>query len=190
MAGRVEEFKFRFRNPYSSIYPEKTANAFFSHRYFMSPAADFNFPEKEDEVIASLKNDPNLLEITKGDFCFIGGQFYDSPRQDNFFNKDKSKCVTVAQMNPINVDEYAPIAVKNLYRIILEQELSLGDRKIIKDIALDAYFHVLNLIKEGYTSKYSLNQCLCTDLNERAQHNLMDYGFHIKIPNAYVCMKL
>jgi len=81
----------------------------------------------------------------------------------------------------IDFNNYNLIAIKNLVNIV-DEELTSGDRKIIRDIALKNFRECLEISSDNTSSKKgNLKMCLETDRNATAVNELEKYGFKLNL---------
>ena len=117
----------------------------------------------------------------------INNNIYINPQSVNFFNSDKTICLTIEEWRKINLKKYHPTAIKNLMATIQDKDLSLGDKIIIKNIALDSFNWMINFATtEKGGQNYGLYDCIRTDLYEFATHRLRDFGFKVKHPHSRI----
>ena len=147
----------------------------------------FKNPSLEDKVIEEIKN-KKILPLSERETPFpvikVAEEYYISGGFRFYFsNSSKTKALCISLHKKLDFEYYNGVAVKNLLRTVQDEELSLGDRKIIRDIALES-FH--SMIEVGLKSpKYSFNMLVRTDLHEWASWQLENYGFNLNNPRFY-----
>ena len=156
----------------------------FENKYFQEPQDKFQIPGHEEEVLSfyrdapcrlpilNLKGLPNVFRFGFDLYCYSG--------QRSFPNHDNSLNIKYYLVRRIDLPYYQSLAVRNLLSAVQEEDLSLGDRMIIKDIALKAFHHALELAMESdktYIFSFCFNRL---NINEAALAELERYGFTVK----------
>lgn len=86
----------------------------------------------------------------------------------------------------INMDYCKTTAIKYLTDAVDEQGLTSGDRKIIRDIALNSFSSALEFALTPSGRYLNLEDCLMTNLHWGALNELERYGFRIST-SRYDC---
>ena len=78
----------------------------------------------------------------------------------------------------INPEEYYSFVNYNLMKLVDEQELSLGDKLLIKNVAINTFHELLKFAStENSGKKYDLGTLLHLEHCEIAKRRLQMYGF-------------
>lgn len=156
----------------------------FEKKYLREPEDRFQFPEQEEAVISFYRDAPcrlpilNLKELPNV-FRF-GVDLYRYAGSGVFHNHNKSLGINYYLAKRIDLPYYQSLAVRNLLSAVQDEDLSLGDRMIIRNIALNAFHHALGLAMEP-DRKYIFSFCFNRlNINEAALAELERYGFTVK----------
>lgn len=177
----MERIKFLLR------YPEgisKKGILKFLEENIHSPKKKFMTKRLEQKVIDFYTINPFRIKGNRG--IIRDKEFwYKRVSVTNFFNADKSKTIEISVYTPFRESELKRIAVSNLRTIVLDEDLSLGDKKIIKDIAL-------GILKENLDSAIGgklehLSECTRVDISAKARYELDCYGFKLKTETFGLC---
>ncbi|MAG50539.1 hypothetical protein CL621_02780 [archaeon] len=152
----------------------------FEDAFIDIPGKMFATPSKEKEVLDFLRYCPYVLDVPKKTLSVVkvDGKFYGSTSGENFFNHNKEDVIWFRMMAPVNFDECDPLAFRNLLTMVEERDLSLGDKILVRDIAIDSFHRTLEAAADlNVAEGYSFEMCVRTDLQEYALNRLNVYGF-------------
>ncbi len=168
------------------VYPEigDPERARFEKKYLREPEDRFQSPEEEEAVLSFYRDAPCRLPIPTlkrlSNVFRSGIDLYYRASSGIFYNHDKSIGINYYLAKRIDLSYYQSRAVKNLLSAVQDEDLSLGDRMIIRDIALKAFHHALGLAMEP-DGKYIFSFCFNRlNINEAALAELERYGFTVK----------
>ena len=176
---KLKNYEFYIENPffnsnksYSSYdeYLFDLDSASFRFReFFEKPLENFSRGINENEVIKFYKTNPYLLSGAKRDVCKINGDYFIS--NSGYMTKG----IHLIQMIRIKPEKFETIAHHNLLSTI-DEELTLGDKLIIKKIAKDVFYHTLDSASNDEIDS-NFGMTLFLMLNEAALAQLDKYGF-------------
>ena len=173
---------FNLENPFYGIIREE-ANFYFRSTFVIPLETLFKNKNTEEKVIEFYKNFPWKLSSRKynRNVIDINGQIYSWGGGSLLDNFDGTKTLALEFWRKRNLREYLPLAIENLTAVVQDKDLSFGDKKIIKDVALKSFFSMIKFVTTGENGRSNnFEDCVRTDLNESACCELMDYGFAIK----------
>jgi hypothetical protein len=182
---RLKNYEFYLENPFFnsnklySSYDEYlfdlSSASFRFMDFFEKPLENFSKGINENEVIKFYKTNPYLLSGAKRDVCKINGNYFSSNGGYILANKCGTKGIHIIQMIRIKPEKFETIAHHNLLSTI-DEELTLGDKLIIKKIAKDVFYHTLDsALNDEIDSNFGMTLFLM--LNEAALAQLDKYGF-------------
>jgi hypothetical protein len=97
-------------------------------------------------------------------------------------NKNRRKVLDIIIYEKVDLEYSKNLAIKNLTATI-KGDLSLGDRKIIKDIALENFYSNLEkAISRDYSEVWNLLSVVRLDLHSAPKMQLSNYGFEVQHP--------
>lgn len=185
---------------------QKTRYAFLIHNPFQdrfagnsASAKAFAFDKLLEDYIESALNNSKSRELVNF-LEHIPFRIYNSKNQlpvfehngDHFnpyctlyrFAREDNIDLEITECERLNLNEWDACAVRNLTSIVKDTDLSLGDKKLIKDIAITSWRNMLSkaLTPGGYAGLGVTNCLVRTDLHEGAMHELESYGFEIDNP--------
>ena len=139
------------------------------------------------EVISFLKNHPFYFEGPHfKSILKVNGEYFHNPVRSCFYSGNNCLDLSFFKwLSPLNL---RPKAVRNLLSAV-EGPLTLGDKLIVRDIAIETFQSALE--KGSQSTEYedsTLGGCLQTQYNPVALRQLKEYGFQIKaqfIRNKY-----
>jgi hypothetical protein len=147
--------------------------------------------KNEKEIINYLKNletaplkekTKNMWFLQSEDFLY---QFFCSSNiKVKFLNKE-DKYIGYLLYKKIPLYQTRKKAIENLMNTLENNELNLGDKKIIKDIALMTLENNLKIARGNpkNSSIYQYHHCVRTDLSEFARNKLLSYSFDYRSPS-------
>ena len=130
---------------------------------------------ENEELILEPEDEKNL------DFIERESYLYESEKGEQFTVKNHSFHIFLYEK--ISKSKARKEAIKNLTNIIEDEKLTIADKKIIRDVALETLKINLNLIKNKYPEDILLTR---VDLHPYAYNKLRTYGFKI---NPFYCNK-
>jgi len=144
----------------------------------------FKLPEKEQEILNYYDTHPLRMKGYQGDYAKIvklGDTYYQGMLHYSFLNKDFSKGLSIHLLEGFSKEYLIKCAISNLKQMIKEKNLSLGDKKIIKDIAISAFNENLDKALNPHDENFSrLIYCVKVGLREDVRNKLSSYGFGLK----------
>ncbi len=156
----------------------------FRDQYSALPGIRFKCPEQEAAVLSFYRDAPCRLPITNAEILpnvfRFKDELYARGVTDQLSNQNDSSRITIVLAKRIDLLYYQSLAVKNLLSAVQDEDLSLGDRMMVRDIALKAFHHALGLAMEP-DRKYIFSFCFNRlNVNEAALAELERYGFTAK----------
>jgi hypothetical protein len=131
-----------------------------------------------DRISLEKKDQKNLIKINDEYHAFVGG-----PGRINLKTKT---AIMINYYSKINLKKYEKLAVRNLRTTLLNEDLSLGDKKIIKDIAIKYLYFGLELAHDSPELAEHPLWTTNLDLNEAAKYELISYGFKYQHPSKEI----
>jgi len=164
----MDEYEFRIEQPPEEL--DKEIDFYFKL-----------FDEKYKESLEFFKNVPTIKNFSGYGFVIKSEENYYEIRSDYFmWNSDRTKKINVKRYKNISKQYLHEGAVFNLNDIIKNEDLSLGDRLIIKNIALRALENNLEKVLEKGSAISNIDFCIRVDLDNLVREELKDYGFDLK----------
>jgi hypothetical protein len=153
----------------------------FQELFISSPAKVFQNPKREEEVLQFYESNIYVVSFSDTQIWKIGENYWRETHSQNFHNKSKTRSVTINEFYPINLISSRKWAAKNLARVVETEGLTLGERVILKNIAIEQFEQALNMVANPEDDRVqTLGECLRTDLNECVLPPLRNHGFKIK----------
>jgi hypothetical protein len=160
------------------IYYERHLARFFENEKYCQKV--LTFLENSKYALNLEDTEGNILSFIK-----IKENYYIGRSALYVCNRKLRKYLTFMIYEKADLSEGKRLAVKNLTSIV-QGELSLGDRKIIRDVALETFYSNLEkLINKEYPEINSWAACTRTDLHDWPKNQLISYGFKIEHPWFY-----
>ncbi|MFH0701262.1 MAG: hypothetical protein V2A62_02385 [Candidatus Woesearchaeota archaeon] len=155
----------------------------FTNYFYFFPLELFGLPHLEQEVLDFYRNTPSRLPVNlsqgASEVLKAGDSYYHHTGNYFLSNKDDSIRITVHKFAKVNLGFFQGVAVRRLLDIVQDEDLSRGDRLIIKNIALDNFYRCLELALDPQR-KYSFTFCFSLDWNQAALSQLEEYGFKVR----------
>lgn len=190
---RVRNPKYKVRrsydiviaNPFYGLNHDWKRIRTFEDAFMILPGEMFATSGKEKEVLNFLRHCPYVLDVPKKtpNVIKVDGKFYYGTSGKNFFNHNKESMINFRMMAPVSFEECDYLAFRNLLYTIKEEDLSLGQRVLVRDIATDSFHRTLEAAADlSVAENYSFAMCVRTDMHEYALNRLNDYGFETQHP--------
>lgn len=145
----------------------------------------FDSEEYCQKVIDFLENSKYKLNLEEREGCSphiikLKDKYYDTIEETIIWNTKLKKGLILAIYREVDLEYSKELAVKNL-TLTVEGDLSLRDKRIIRDIALENLCSNFEKAVSGkYPELYNWISCIRTDLYDGPKNQLMSYGFKIK----------
>ena len=139
------------------------------------------------KVLDFLENSKHKVNIEEREgtalqFIKLNGNYFDSGRGVGGSNKNLKKVLEMNVYRKVDLDYCKKLAIQNLTATI-KGNLSLGDKKIIKDIALENFYSNLEkAIDKNFREIWNLPSVVRLDLHTAPKMQLQNYGFEIQHP--------
>ncbi len=144
----------------------------------------FKTKKTEQEVLDYYENLPDRIKNYEGNRLRIikaNNLYYMKHGGFDLINKDYTKMISVSFLEGFSKEWLIKYAISSLKHIVKEKNISLSDKKIIKDLAISALNENLNLGLNSKQLNFSkLIYCVRVDLREDIRHKLASYGFTLK----------
>ena len=168
--------------------PEHKVTAF--NEFFVDRLEElFRDKHTEQQILDFLKNCPYRIPIKKRWADSVEkykGVYYKPCQKKSFPNFDNATGLCISLVEKVDFAHYNSIAVRNLMSTIQDEDLSLGDKKLIRDIAIASFHQMLEIaVTPEVAGSLSFDMCLATSLHEPAALELRRYGFKIKEDKFY-----
>ncbi|HTY44045.1 MAG TPA: hypothetical protein VMC80_02285 [Patescibacteria group bacterium] len=129
-------------------------------------------------------------EMKKLQLIKVNGDYYDLCSCTGLFDTQLKRHLNLLVYEEIDMDYDRKLAVENLTSIV-QGELTLGDRKIIRDIALDNFHSNLEKAINGECGDlWNRVSCVRTDMHSWPAKQLIEYGFKIEHSRFFDCGNL
>lgn len=182
------DFDYLIRNPIKPTHLfVNLEDKDFEDKFVSTPIKMFA-GEMEGDALEFMDNCPHLIEKVVSTSIFSptrirkeGNEYYYKVHYRGCGNKQKNAGLSMHIYSLVVPEIVNPYAIRNLQKVV-QGDLSLGDRKLIKDVALDTFYWMLDFSSKKENPRYHLIHCLSTGLNQMALSRLQDYGFKIKSP--------
>lgn len=142
------------------------------------------FLVKPNIVLNLLDKDLSRIKVYVGDKNNViksKENYYDLGWSESYRDKKQSKRIDLNFYEVYSKGSLVKWSISNLNNIIENKEVSMGDKKIIKDIAICALDENLDLILNPKQKNLSsLIDCVRVDLREDVRYKLASYGFELK----------
>ena len=172
-------------NPFYGLNHDwKRINAF-EDAFMNLPGKMLATPGREKEVLDFLRHCPYVLDVPKiiPNIVKVDGKFYYNTSGRNFYSNNYEDMIDFRMMAPVNFDECDFLAFRNLLFTVKGDDLSLGEKVLIRNIATDSFHRTLEAAADlGVAENYSFAMCVRTDMHEYALNRLNDYGFETQNP--------
>lgn len=164
------------------------------HYYIIHFENLFQNGKSYQKVLDVLKNSKHKINVEENEgknrlLVKIKGRYYNMVRELGIANLEFKKGLDLFIYDEIDLNESRRIAVENLTLMVSNSangELSLGDKKIIRDIALATFHSSLEKAVNGFSEEVAdLESCVRTDLHDWPANQLISYGFKVKHPRFY-----
>lgn len=155
-----------------NYYTKKLINLFKNGESY--PKA-IDFLDKSKYKLNLEEREGNNLQFVK-----INGKYYDQLSGSGVSNSKLKQILDLKIYEEVNLDLSRELAIKNLTAIV-QGDLSLGDKKIIKDIAIQNLFsNFEKAINLDCNEIWHWVSCVRLDLHDWPRTQLLQYGFQIK----------
>lgn len=154
----------------------------FEEEYINKPERLFQVEGNEEEVLNfydkcldRIKQNSQRLRLIR-----IKGKYLEVYMGEHFFNNDKTKGISIYLFGEYSIETLREIAVRNLTSSV-QEGLDMGDKKIIKDVALSTLsFNLKHALKGDVPDMKYLIDCVMLDCSVKARNSLRRYGFRLK----------
>ena len=172
-------------NPFYGLNHDwKRINAF-EDAFMNLPGEMLKTPGREKEVLDFLRHCPYVLDVPKKipNVVKVDDKFYYGTSGHNFFSHNYEDMIDFRIVASVNFDECDALAFRNLMLTVKKEDLSLGDKILVRDIAKDSFHRTLEAAADlNVAENYSFAMCVRTDMHEYALNRLNDYGFETQHP--------
>ncbi|VVB80466.1 Uncharacterised protein [uncultured archaeon] len=136
---------------------------------------------REKEVIAELSNSTLRLPLKKRHtpLVKIDEDYYAHQGDISCLNQNETTKMTIARYLKIDLNSYKEEAVKVATKMIREHDLSLGDRAIVRNVALLSLEKIIELLSSESRFDFPIDLVLELDKNEGTIEELERYGFEV-----------
>lgn len=134
------------------------------------------------EVKRIYKKLPSVIKIkqkTKGLYLIKTGTDYYSAN-NALGHKFRKSIISIQSFEKIKIEDYKPMAIEDIYQLIEDDDLTLGDKKIIRDIAVEVFLQNIEFASQGHKEIQDIYDCVKTSQSVCSVYKLEEYGFNIK----------